>query len=101
MRVIVALRPTNRHGTKGEYTSFRKLLIATGFVLVQPEVFIATVTTRRAAQHLIAKLRDSAPSTGAVCALTLTERQYSSIDYLVGSPSYQELHVSRVINVSL
>ena len=45
MRVIVALRPTNRHGTKGEYTSFRKLLIATGFVLIQPEVFIATVAS--------------------------------------------------------
>jgi CRISPR/Cas system-associated protein endoribonuclease Cas2 len=47
------------------------------------------------------ELRDAAPPTGAVCALVLTERQYSSITYLVGGPSYQELAVGEWGNISL
>lgn len=101
MRVLLFLRPTNRRGTKGEYTTFRKLVTSRGFVLVQPEVFIASVPTRRAAIHLIALLKERAPSTGCICALVLTERQFGGIQYLVGEPSYQEQLVGARTSVSL
>ncbi len=101
MRVIMFLRPTNLRGTKGAYTTFRKALLSHGFTLVQPEVFLASVRTRRAAEHLVAQMRDVVPETGSVCALVLTERQYASITYLVGGPSYQELAVNQQGNVNL
>lgn len=101
MRIIMFLRPTNLHGTKGAYTTFRKALLSHGFTLVQPEVFLASVRTRRAAEHLVAQMRDVVPETGSVCALVLTERQYASMTYLVGGPTYQELMVNRQGNVSL
>ena len=101
MRVALFLRPTNRHGTKGEYTRFRKLLITSGFVLVQPEVFLCAVPTRRAARMLLDRVRDAAPSTGSVCAMVLTERQFASMEYLVGEPSYQERTIGASANVSL
>ena len=39
MRALMFLRPTNKYGTKGEYTSFRKLLTTSGFALLQPRSF--------------------------------------------------------------
>lgn len=101
MRVIVFLRPTNRYGTKGAYTAFRKLLTSSGFILLQPEVFMASVPTRRAVEHLLTCLQEKAPETGAVCALTLTERQYANINYLVGAPSYQDVLVGSSPSISL
>ena len=101
MRVIVLLRPTNRHGTKGEYTRFRKLLAANGFVLVQPEVFLCAVPTRRSARVLLDKISAEAPATGSICALVLTERQFGSIEYLVGGPSYQEQTIGSSASISL
>lgn len=101
MRIAMFLRPTNRHGTKGEYTAFRKLLVANGFVLVQPEVFLCAVPTRRAAQTLLDRVRLEAPSTGSVCAMVLTERQFSSLQYLVGEPAYQERIVGLSASISL
>ena len=101
MRVVVLLRPTNRHGTEGEYTAFRKALVSNGFVLAQPEVFMRSAPTRRAALKLLDRLREAAPSTGSVCAMMLTERQFSSLEYLVGGPSYQEQAVGMRTNVDL
>jgi CRISPR-associated protein Cas2 len=101
MRVLMFLRPTNLHGTKGAYTTFRKTLVSHGFVLLQPEVFLAAVRTRRAAEHLVAQMREMVPPTGSVCALVLTERQYASMTYLTGGPSYQEIAVGQQGNVSL
>ena len=101
MRVIMFLRPTNRYGTKGEYTAFRKLLVSSGFALMQPEVFLASAATRRAAEHLLQKMQSAAPSTGSVCALVLTERQYGSMRYLVGEPPYSEAAVGARVNADL
>lgn len=101
MRIVMFLRPTNRYGTKGEYTAFRKLLLAKGFVLMQPEVFMAVAPTRRAAEQLLTHLQAQSPTTGTVCALVLTERQYASMRYLVGCPPYQEQSVGSLASVNL
>lgn len=90
MRTLVMLRPTNRRGTKMAYTAYRKRLVAEGFVLLQPEVFMRVSPTRRAAEALLEHLREDVPQTGAVCVLTLTERQYASMCYLTGGPDRQE-----------
>jgi len=101
MRIIMFLQPTNRRGTKAEYTDFRKLLVSKGFVLMQPEVFLAAAPTRKAAQHLLSNLRGKSPTTGNVLALVLTERQFSSIECLTGGLPYQEQMVGSKSNVNL
>lgn len=101
MRTIVMLRPTNKRGTKGPYTQFRKRLVAEGFVLLQPEVFMRVSPTRAAAEHLEEQLREDVPETGAICVLTLTERQYASIRYLTGGPDRQERLVGARSQVEL
>ncbi len=53
MRIIVMLKPTNKRGTKTAYTKFREYLRKDGYVLMQPEVYMRAVTSRRAvASHL-------------------------------------------------
>lgn len=72
------------------YTQFRKRLVAGGFVMLQPEVFMRVSPTRIAATHLERRLAEDVPDTGAICMLTLTERQYASMAYLTGKPDRQE-----------
>ncbi|WP_413568372.1 CRISPR-associated endonuclease Cas2 [Absicoccus porci] len=57
MRVIVMLKPTNKYGTKMEYSKFRKYLSQEGFLLVQSEVYIKTVSSRKLANRQITKMR--------------------------------------------
>ena len=101
MRTIVMLRPTNRRGTKMPYTAFRKRLVAEGFVMLQPEVFMRVSHTRAAAEHLVRRLSEDVPPTGSICVLMLTERQYASMRYLTGGPDNQELLVGARVQVEL
>ena len=101
MRIIVMLRPTNRRGTKMPYTAFRKRLVAEGFVMLQPEVFMRVSHTRAAAEHLVGRLAEDVPNTGSICAIILTERQYASMRYLTGQADVQELLVGAREHVEL
>lgn len=101
MRIIVMLRPTNKRGTKMPYTAFRKRLVSEGFTLLQPEVFMRISPTRAAAEQIVRRLLPGVPATGAVCVLTLTERQYASIRYLAGGPGAQEVLVGARVQVEL
>ncbi len=85
MRVIVMLKPTNKYGTKMEYSKFRKYL--------SQEVFLSiykTVSSRKSANRQITKIRHCVPTTGRVLVYKITENQFHSIQYLVGKPSNQE-----------
>ena len=101
MRIIIMLRPTNKRGTKMPYTAFRKRLVAEGFIMLQPEVFMRVTPSRAASAHLLARLMQDVPQTGSICALTLTERQYSSATYLTGTSGAQEELVGSKVQVEL
>lgn len=90
MRVVVMLNPTNKYGTKTEYSKFRKYLSEEGFLLIQPEVYIKTVSSRKSADRQIAKMYPVAPTTGRILVCRITENQFHAIQYLVGEPSKQE-----------
>ena len=90
MKVIVLLNPTNVRGTKTAYTKFRKQLIKEGFLMAQAEVYLKTVSSRKAADRQIFKLAQIAPTTGTIIAYKLTETQYNNIAYLTGEKPLQE-----------
>ena len=50
MRLIAILSPTNRWGTKTEYTKLRKFLHKDGYIRIAPEVFMRIVTNRKASK---------------------------------------------------
>lgn len=46
MRILVILSPTNKYGTKGEYTRLRKFLKSDGYLRISEEVFMRITTNR-------------------------------------------------------
>ena len=90
MRVIVMLSPTNKWGTKTEYTKLRKFLQKDGYIRIAPEVFMRIVQNRKASEKHYRRIEEFAPKTGVVRLLRLTEKQYNNIYMLTGGVDYQE-----------
>ncbi len=88
----VLLRTVCR-GTKTEYTAYRKRLVALGYSLVQPEVYIRAVPSRKTAARCLRDLEEHVPTTGSIRAFCMTERQFAGVRYLVGGRDYQEERV--------
>lgn len=90
MRILVVLTPTNKRGTKTEYTNFRKFLIGDGYVRIAVDVYMRTVQNRKATQKHYRRLDEHVPHTGTVRVLKLTEKQYASIYIPISEKDYQE-----------
>jgi len=95
MRILVVLSPTNKWGTKTEYTILRKFLIKDGYLRIAPEVFMRVTPTRRSSEKHFRRLAAVAPKTGTVRVLHMTEKQYEGIYLLTGTPDYQEKMVGK------
>lgn len=50
MRLLVILSPTNKRGTKTEYTKLRKFLQKDGYLRIAPEVYMRIVPNRKASE---------------------------------------------------
>lgn len=90
MRLIAILSPTDKWGTKTEYTKLRKFLQKDGYIRIAPEVFMRIVQNRKASEKHYRRIEDVAPRTGTVRLLRLTEKQYNNIYMVTGEPDYQE-----------
>ena len=101
MRILVILSPTDKWGTKTEYTALRKFLLRDGYLRIAPEVFMRITPTRRASEKHFRRLEEYAPKSGTVRVLRLTEKQYENIYLLTGSPDYQEKTVGRNCHIML
>lgn len=86
MRVIVFFDlPTDTPGDRREYRKFRKVLIKNGFVMMQESVYSKIVLNSTAKEVILDTVRKNKPSEGIVQALTITEKQFAGIDFIVGS----------------
>jgi CRISPR-associated protein Cas2 len=69
------------------YTHFAKSLKKTGFYMLQESVYIKLNMDERSAMSSIKQVRDILPPDGYIAALKITEKQFASIDYLLGEPT--------------
>lgn len=90
MRLIVILSPTDKWGTKTEYTKLRKFLQKDGYIRIAPEVFMRVVQNRKASEKHYRRIEEVAPKTGVVRLLRVTEKQYNNIYIVTGDVDYQE-----------
>ena len=87
MRVVVFFDlPTVTESDKKEYRAFRKHLIKSGFMMMQESVYVKLVPNNFAEQLLIENIRKHKPSSGLVQVLKVTEKQYASIENIIGTP---------------
>lgn len=93
MRVLIFFDlPTITNADKREYRKFRKLLIESGFLMMQESVYSKIVLNTTAANVMLGKLKKSKPRKGLVQAMIVTEKQYSRIELITGEHSTDVLN---------
>ena len=91
MRVMVFFDlPVQTKKQKRSYTTFRKHLINDGYTMVQYSVYSRTVRNFDDAKKHVERLRHNIPPEGSVRVMTVTEKQYASMELLVGEKWMQE-----------
>lgn len=86
MRVIVFFDlPVKTAKDKREYSHFRKFLIKNGFIMVQESVYSKLALNQTNANGICENVKKNKPSAGVVQMLTVTEKQYSKMEYVVGN----------------
>lgn len=73
------------------YAIFRKQLIHEGFVMMQQSVYSKLVLNSTNEKLTYDRIKKIIPDNGVVQLLTITERQFASMEYLAGE--YDELSI--------
>lgn len=85
MRVIVLFDlPSVTNDEKREYRKFRKFLIRNGFIMQQESVYVKLALNPTASNAIMSSVRKNKPKRGVVQMLTITEKQYTRMEYVVG-----------------
>lgn len=85
MRTIVFFDLPNVYSKdKRNYYEFRKYLLSEGFIMMQESVYSKIILNAQQSEGLMLRLRKKAPKKGLIQVLTITEKQYSQIEYIVG-----------------
>ncbi len=85
MRLLVFFDlPTETSEEKREYRRFRKTLLKNGFIMLQESVYCRLFVTPSAEQTAKEIIRKNKPSAGIVQLLSVTEKQFSKMEFLVG-----------------
>lgn len=86
MRVIVFFDlPTVTAEDRKEYRRFRNFLLQEGFIMQQESVYAKLALNGVAANLIKNKVRIHTPKDGLVEMLTITEKQFSSIEFVSGN----------------
>lgn len=85
MRVIVFFDlPVVTAENRREYARFRKYLIKSGFVMMQESVYCKMALNQTAVTNIVNSIRKNKPEEGLVQILTITERQFSKMEFVTG-----------------
>jgi CRISPR-associated endoribonuclease Cas2 len=71
---------------KRAYTHFLKALKRQGFYMLQYSVYIKLNMDQRAAESSVKQVKEILPKDGYIAVLMVTEKQFASIQYLLGEP---------------
>ena len=82
--------PVETEEERRAYRIFRKNLMQEGFVMMQYSVYVRVCPSREYANRLENRIKKFIPREGNVRLLCVTEKLYSDMKLLVGSPSIAE-----------
>lgn len=92
MRVIVFFDlPVETAVDRKNYSKFRKFLVNEGFIMMQESVYTKLTLNNSVTQSVKLKLEKNKPPKGLVQVLVITEKQFASIDSIVGENKNVEL----------
>lgn len=85
MRVLVFFDlPTETAEDRKGYRKFRKMLIKSGFLMMQESVYCRMLINQTAGKSVMDTIRKNKPEKGVVQVMTVTEKQFSSMEYISG-----------------
>ena len=85
MRLMVFFDlPTVTSENRRNYRKFRRNLIANGFFMLQESVYCRMLINEAMAKSVVAKIESFKPPAGMVCAMIVTEKQFSNISFIIG-----------------
>lgn len=91
MRVLVMFDlPMVTDAERSAYTHFRKALIQEGFLMMQQSVYCKLALTPTAAEMVRQRVIRIKPEMGILQLLIITEKQYVSMEYLLGGPQTEQ-----------
>jgi len=76
--------PTDTAEERRNYRKFRKLLLDSGFLMMQESVYCKLLINGSAEKAVIESIRKNKPPKGIIQALTITEKQFSKMEYISG-----------------
>ncbi len=85
MRILLFFDlPIETAEDKRNYRAFRRLLIKNGFIMLQKSVYCKLMTTPSVEDSVKRLIWENKPPSGIVSTLTITEKQFSRMDFVVG-----------------
>lgn len=85
MRTIVFFDLPNIYlKDRKNYQKFRKYLINEGFIMMQESVYSKIVLNAQQSILLVNRIKRDAPKKGIIQVMTITEKQYAQIEYIIG-----------------
>ena len=92
--------PTLTAANRRSYRKFVKLLKKNGFYMLQESVYCKMSIDKQSADATLAKLKKEIPSDGNIMMLTVTEKQFASMDILLGESTSDVLStIDRVTEI--
>ncbi len=86
MRILIMFDlPTETAEDRKSYRDFRKGIMRNGFFMMQESVYCKMVLNESAKNNAIAAVRKIRPDKGLVQILSVTEKQFQKMEFLVGS----------------
>ena len=96
MRIIVFFDlPTVTSLERREYSQFRKFLIKSGFMMMQESIYCKLALNSTAVEAVMSNVRKNKPGTGLIQMLVVTERQFSNIEFVLGSSRSEVLDTDK------
>ena len=92
MRVIVFFDlPTVTMEERREYEKFRKYLVKSGFIMMQETVYSKLAQNATVADSIISNVKKNKPPEGLVQLISITEKQFQKMEYIIGSSNSEVL----------
>lgn len=84
MRILVFFDlPTETSKDRKIYSKFRRFLIKEGFIMMQESVYSKLTLNNSITNTIRDKIEKNKPPKGIVQMLVITEKQFSSMEYIV------------------
>ena len=95
MRILVLFDlPVETNEDKRNYRNFRKSLIKSGFIMLQESVYCKMISSPSVENSVKNTIQKNKPPKGLVFLLSVTEKQFAKMEYIVGECKSEYLDTS-------